>query len=123
MAVDENAFFREAMMRICGHLKIEDAMASSLEYFVGFMPADYMFLQLYEHGAGAMRTIAKATLEGGTRVDQLTPLPTEAQTAVENWNPSAPLDVTILNDPTLHPLSREMLKDHGISSASVMVML
>ena len=63
--MDENEFFRSASLRVCGQLDIAEAMRSTLEYFQGILPADLMYLQLYEPGLGSMRSIAMATRSSG----------------------------------------------------------
>ncbi len=83
MSIDENKFFRESTIRICGSLDIETAMCSCMQYLEEFMPADKMYLQHYEPALGGMRTIATATPKQGKRLDQLTPLTKEVQAAIE----------------------------------------
>ena len=56
--MDENEFFRQATLRVCGNLEIEEALVSSLNFLRQEMPTDRMFLQAYDPGFGAMRTIA-----------------------------------------------------------------
>jgi hypothetical protein len=80
--INENEFFRQATLRICGNLEIEQAMTALLRYVSQVMPADRMFLQRFDRGLGAMRTIAHATKEEGRKLDLLTPLPPEARTTV-----------------------------------------
>ncbi len=123
MLVDENDFFRQATIRICGHLDIEAAMSSCLRYLERFMPADRMYLQLYEHDLGVMHTIAESTASEGKKVDLITPLPQEARAAVERWKPSNPPQVGIINDPESLPVSRAMFLFHGIKEASMLVMV
>ena len=41
-----------------GLLDIAEAMRCTLEYFQGIIPADWMYLQLYEPDLGSMRTLA-----------------------------------------------------------------
>ena len=38
--MDENEFFREATLRICGNLEIEEAMFSTLQFLRKEMPLD-----------------------------------------------------------------------------------
>ena len=40
MNIDENEFFREVSVRICGSLEIEKALLSCLEFLREVMPAD-----------------------------------------------------------------------------------
>jgi len=120
MTVNENDFFREATMRICGHLDIETAMFSCLRYLKPFMPADMMYLELYEGDLGTMRGIAQATPEGGTRLDELVPLPSEAKTYIEGqrkeYEKSNRPDksVVVINRPEEQPVSRVMLEYLGL---------
>jgi hypothetical protein len=77
--VDENDFFRNATLKICGSLEIEEAMSTCVRYLREFIPVDRMFLQVYESDLGAMRTVATANAERGQVVDFLTPLADEAR--------------------------------------------
>ena len=76
--MDENEFFREATIRICGNLKIEEAMVSSLNFLRKEMPVDRMFLQFQDVGFNSLRIISMATPEEGRKVDWLTPLSSKA---------------------------------------------
>ena len=76
--VDDNEFFRNATLSICGSLEIEEAMCACVRAMREFLPVDRMFLQVYEPDLGAVRTLATATAEEGGGVDLLTPF--EAQT-------------------------------------------
>ena len=61
MHIDENEFFRNATLAICGNLQIEEAMSDCIGVIGDLIPVDRMFLQIYEPELGAMRTIAMAT--------------------------------------------------------------
>ena len=54
--IDDNEFFRNATLRICGNLAIEEAMCNCVHYLEAFIPVDRMFLQVYEPDLAAMRT-------------------------------------------------------------------
>jgi transcriptional regulator with GAF, ATPase, and Fis domain len=75
MQVDENEFFRETTLRICGSLEIEKALWQCLLYVRQFMPADRMRFHVYHHRLGILQTVAQATLEGGQALSTMTPLP------------------------------------------------
>ena len=49
MINDENTFFRQATLRICGNLDFEIALQECLVYLKSFMPADIIHLNLYDH--------------------------------------------------------------------------
>jgi transcriptional regulator with GAF, ATPase, and Fis domain len=72
--MDNNEFFREATLRICGNLKIEEAIYSAFEYIRTEIPIDRMFLQFYDRKSKQMRIIANATPEGSKSVDWVVPL-------------------------------------------------
>jgi len=127
MSFEENKFFREATLIICGHLEIEDAMASCLKHLKRFMPADAMFLDLYEHDFGAIRTIASATQDGGERLDRLTPLPVEVRENLEleanSYRKTGEVPtIRIINRPELDPVTRVMIQDFKTPDRSYLIM-
>lgn len=127
MIVHEDDFFRQATIRVCGHLDIETAMSSCLRYFEPIMPADMMYLELYERDLGTIRGIAKATPEEGMKLDELVPMPPEAKTFIEERNKEYeesgwPEEVFIINRPEEQPISRVMLEYLGWQGSSHMLM-
>ena len=46
--MDMYSFYREATLRICGNLEIEEALVSSLNFLRQEMPVDSMLLELFE---------------------------------------------------------------------------
>jgi len=131
MVVDEKDFFREATLIICGNLEIEKAMSSCVRYLQSFMPADTMYLDLYERDIGAIRIIAKATAREGMKLDLLAPLPKdakavihEAEAAIAAPNGKRHLhDIWLINRPESVPTSRTMQKFKGLPESSSIVML
>ena len=115
--MDENNFFRQATLRICGHLEIEKGMSSCLRFLESFIPVETMYLQLYELNLGAMRVIAKATAKEGTRIDALNPFTAEAKQSLAmrriDLEKSELPDVLIINHPESDRISRTMLESLG----------
>ena len=68
--IDENGFFKEATLRICGSLDIEKALWDCFTYIRRFMPGDVMRLLILHLETGVIRTVATATKEGG-RLDNV----------------------------------------------------
>jgi len=62
--IDENEFFRESTLRICGSLEIEKALENALLYLRRFIPADTILLNVYDPGLGIVEIVAGA----GSRV-------------------------------------------------------
>ena len=120
--IDDNEFFRSATLRICGNLEIEEAMSSCASYMQGFMPLDHMFFQLYEPDLGAMRTLATASADEGSKVDLLTPLTKEARDRIRSAARAEPEDVVVIDSEDQNPIAREMLRFHGIAGSSILRM-
>jgi transcriptional regulator with GAF, ATPase, and Fis domain len=76
--MDENEFFRQATLQICGNLKLEEAMISALNFLRQTMPVDKIFLQFFDPALKSFQTVAIVAQEKGTPVDLLVPLSGEA---------------------------------------------
>jgi transcriptional regulator with GAF, ATPase, and Fis domain len=120
--MEENEFFRQATLCICGNLEIEEALQSSLRYLQKVMPLDRMFLQYYDIDFEAMRTIATATQTECSKLDLLTPLSAEARASAGLKNLPANEDVFIFEDPQEYAISREMLSFHNFPCKSLVVL-
>jgi hypothetical protein len=58
--VEENQFFREATLKICGSLEIEKALTKVLLYLRQFMPADGLCLNVYDPALGVIELVTGA---------------------------------------------------------------
>ena len=119
MSVDENDFFRKATIQICSSLDFEIAMWRCMQFLKDFIPADEMYLHLYDSGLRAFRTIAGATASEGKKMDSITPLPKEFETAMGKHFQS----MYILNRPELEPSLQYMLQYHGRPDTSALIRL
>jgi len=120
--MDKNEFFREATLRICGNLEIEDALFSTLQLLRQAMPVDWMAIEHYDESLNSMRTIANANPKEGKSVDLLTPLSNDAQhQAEQKYSPKAQ-KVYLFEDPKTENLAQVMLQFHGIEATSLMVL-
>ena len=120
--IDVNEFFREATLRICGNLQIEQALHATLLYLREYIPADHAFLNYYETGIGAYRTVATATLDEGTEVDLLTPMPPEARDKIRDKAHEYKEGRVIIDSAKTNPGCAAMLRCHGIEDSSVLRM-
>jgi len=77
--VDEKDFFREATLRICGSLEIEKALWNCLMYIRDYLPADMIYINVYDPGTGISETLAKADLQGGQIVSVKFTIPPETR--------------------------------------------
>ncbi|MGB5752686.1 MAG: sigma 54-interacting transcriptional regulator [Thermoanaerobaculia bacterium] len=118
--VDDNEFFRNATLRICGNLAIEEAMRNCVRYLAGFIPVDRMFMQVYEPDLAAMRTLAMATEDRGEEVDLLTPIPAETRIRIRERSGDPESEVVVIDSPERNPVAGEMLRFHGIEGWSIL---
>jgi transcriptional regulator with GAF, ATPase, and Fis domain len=122
--VDENEFFRNATLRICGNLEIEEGLRACLEYISSYIPADTIYLQRYERDVNAMRLVARARPNQGERLNTVVPLGEDAKIALshlaEIWNAGELPAVLVINKPREEPVTRRMLSVLREPSSSAM---
>ncbi len=114
--MDENEFYRKVTMRICSSLEIEIAMWRCMQFIIEFIPADEMYLHLYDPGLGAMHTIAKATPSEGIKMDRFTPLPPEIRKRVKEYS-----GMNVLNQPELEAGFQFFLQYYGRPDTSCLI--
>ncbi|MDD5243843.1 MAG: sigma 54-interacting transcriptional regulator [Syntrophorhabdaceae bacterium] len=79
MKIDENQFFREITLRICGSLDIEKALWNCYLYTTNIIPADELILTVYDPGAGTLDVVATANNKGGMNRADKVPMPPDLQ--------------------------------------------
>jgi len=120
--LDKNEFFREATLKICGNLEIEEAMFSTLQFLRQVMPVSWMALEYYDKNLKSMRTIATATQAEGKGVDLLTPLTAEAQKGAERRFRTDYRKVRLVRNPKTKKLVQEMKIFHGVEPTSILLL-
>ena len=83
MKVDENQFFREMTLRICGSLEIEKALWHCFLYVSDIIPADELILTVYDPVDGALEVVATANSNGGVVGSDRIPMPSYVRTHLE----------------------------------------
>jgi transcriptional regulator with GAF, ATPase, and Fis domain len=120
-ALNENDFFREVTLRICGNLNIETALWQCFDYMRSMVPLDEISLHVYDRTAGVLTTIAAATKEGG----RFFKLPPKIKLSTEGMSELKKVllpEVMIVNRPESDPVTKEMGSAHGKLDSSVLVM-
>ena len=120
MTYDE--YFREATLRICGNLDIEESIFLTLQFLEKQMPVTIMFLEYYDVSLSSTRTIAKATPEGGQQIDLLTPLSPQAKEWASGYLKDYKKQAYLYQDPWSRPYASEMMRFHNISLNSVILL-
>jgi transcriptional regulator with GAF, ATPase, and Fis domain len=118
--VNENDFFRNATLKLCGRLEIDEALQGLVQLLKEVMPVWRISLQTYEDDYNAMRSIAYADgAERGKR-DTLTPMPPEARERVVNA--PANMEAFLVTDPRSAPVSKAMFEFYNLSPRPLIVM-
>jgi formate hydrogenlyase transcriptional activator len=114
MKIDYNEFFRQSTIRLCGNLKIEEALWSFFKYVSSFIPANALYLEVYISEMNAMKIFAKATAKEGIKSDILLPVGKEGNTAMEEREKEFVKDdqpaIQIINDSSKDPIGANLLK-------------
>jgi len=122
--VDENEFFRNVTLRICGNLQIEEGLRDCFAYLSRHMPGDAIYLERHEYELGAMRVLARADATHGERMDRLVPYTDAARAAMAalaaEWQAGELPGVFVINKPREEPITRCMLEALGEPSSSAM---
>ena len=130
--IDEDTFFRQATLRICGSLDIEEAMRRCLRYLEQVMPVDRISVHVYERDLGAMRVLLLATQHDGKELNILTPLPPELRDRIDRQAiPGAfvidrpglrPVEMRIVNRPEEDPVVEQFPQYPELRDASLLMM-
>lgn len=83
MKIDENRFFREITLRICGSLEIEKALWHSFLYIKTIIPADELIMTVYDPEQGSLNVVAIATDASGVACMERIPIPAHLRRQLE----------------------------------------
>lgn len=123
MEINKNEFFREATLRICGSLNIENALPRVLVYLQQFMPITDLRMGLYEPKFNTGRWVAGASSSEQQTLEPVIQLPAELwEEMIARWNEEP--DVVIQNDidkedPIIQELTFLIWQDRNISTISM----
>ncbi|MEM9457384.1 MAG: sigma 54-interacting transcriptional regulator [Myxococcota bacterium] len=107
---DRYAFFHAATTAICRHLRAQDGLRACAKLLSRYMPVGTMYLEVYEHDLGAIRSIAMATPTEGQAMDMLVPMNEAQRALITGFRDQTPLDnVFIVNEPKADAVCRTML--------------
>ncbi|HDQ40791.1 MAG TPA: AAA family ATPase [Desulfonatronum sp.] len=110
--MDENTFFREATLRICSSLNLQRAMERTLEYIRKVIPADGLFIGLFDPDVNISRVIVHIVPDHWPTLPETLPVPEGSLAHVRReWGAEPKFD--LLNDwreaePEIQPLLKMM---------------
>ena len=114
MKIDENEFFRQATIRICGSLDIDTAMERCFLYIKNFLPVTQMTLDIFDPGLNVVHFIASVASEGEKDFGRILSLPEEGRIQrAARW--SLIEDIEIINRPDSDPDIRKVFQTIGRS--------
>ncbi len=99
----KNIFFRQVTQLICSSLDIEVALFRCLSYLGKNLPADEIFIALYEQGLSSIKIVARATKDSCKLLNVLVPVSGKARSLLEN---SELKKVKIINRSKLDAIAR-----------------
>jgi len=107
---DENEFFRELTLRICGTLDLEKALWQCFLYVCNVMPADELDLIIYDSTLGTVDVVATANAAGGMARMDKTHLPPELRQEIEEAyrRPRVRIAENVFDDPILGRIARNL---------------
>ena len=121
MSIERSDFFKEATLRICGNLEIENALHSLFLYLKEFMPVARMGLSYYNETFQSMNIIAYTDEVMSEKLDLLVPLPEDALEIGRNISRDS--DVLLIENPQEFPISRHVMKAFNVTSSSVIFLI
>jgi len=117
MSIKESDFFKEATLRICGNLEIENALHSLLLYLKNFMPVVRMYLSYYDETLQSTTIIAHADEKMSEKLDLIVPLPQGAKEIARNISSYG--EVVLVENPQEFPLTRYTTKILNVTPSSI----
>lgn len=122
MSVDENDFFRETTLRICGSLEIEKALWDCFMYVRDYIPADVMLLVYDPWGGGVGEIIVKADVGGGELTSIKTIIPEDTRKLIDEMrkNPQMMPKVLIADRLGDHPIMGALSENIAHPNAAFM---
>ncbi|MBW1996527.1 MAG: sigma 54-interacting transcriptional regulator [Deltaproteobacteria bacterium] len=103
MKVDQNLFFREATLRICGSLEPDRFLGESFDYIRDYIPADQAALTHYYEDKGEHAVLAMASSKGAFVMDLRIPLPPAVQSFVTREDAQTMVVTRAETHPTAKP--------------------
>ena len=123
MPIDQNEFFRQAVIRICGSLEIEKAMQSCMEYLAGFIPVTKMEITFFDRSLGTLKTFASVPSAQPHETFSPVPMPPDAVELIEEEYRAQSPKIKIANHPEDDPILRCRLKLAKGADLSILVMI
>lgn len=114
-------FFHGVAANICSSLHLEASLANTLKFISDYMPADEIYMGLFDFSVNEYRQVARASLQGGVLLNQNVHLAGDALTMVHQFNKSRPILVSSQTDDPV--LSRIIPVSHDSNRSCLIIPL
>jgi transcriptional regulator with GAF, ATPase, and Fis domain len=110
MTIEQNEFFKQMTMRICGSLDLQKALEESYDYLKKVMPMNLMSLDIYDSERNTLEALANVTDMESYKHLRFLALPEKLRGKIsQRW---ANIEGTeIINRPAEHPVASAFLKE------------
>lgn len=109
--MDTNIFFRQATLRICGSLDIDKALFQCLDFLRQHIPADGIYINIFQPKLKSIRFIARADETESTAMDTVVPITNEMCAALESpHRPRIQIIKDIAEDPITSRVAGSVFK-------------
>jgi transcriptional regulator with GAF, ATPase, and Fis domain len=115
--MDKNVFFRQATLAICSSLNGEISLYRCLKYISKHIPADMIYLTLFDPKTDTLHFVARADSSKGEKLNRSIKMPEKAK-GIAN----APHDIIIRNSPCREIIDRIKAKEIGRKDFSCLVL-
>ncbi len=82
--MDKNLFFKKATLLLCSSLDVEVALWRCFQFVREYLPADAIYLNIYEPALNGIRYVAMADEGGGRKIEKSIKLPPGLVQAIES---------------------------------------
>ncbi len=120
LSMDQNTFFKKATLLICSSLDIEKALWRCRNFIAEHLPADEIYLNIYEPAEGALRYIARADRHGGVKLEKTIKLPAHLIQSIESGQRLE--DYLLLDDPEKDPMGQIICREFGFADTSLIAL-
>ena len=118
--MDDNAFFKQATLLICSSLQIHTALQRCLIFISKSLPADWIYLNIFDPAIGGLLYIAAADAVKGWKMEKIVKLPENLIRDIESGHRLHRLkDHMIINRPDLDPLGRIVSAEFNLPETSL----
>jgi transcriptional regulator with GAF, ATPase, and Fis domain len=107
--IDENVFFQEVSIRVCGSLEIDKALMRCFQFVSQVMPIDELVILVYDWEIGCIRIVATSNALGARLASEEVPLTPALRREIEKAK-QAPRGrkTTSAEDPIMNRLARHL---------------